>query len=253
MKKLWLVFLIATVPVVAAPPTDFDARVEALRRSIGVPGMAIAIVEEGKTTLARGYGVRKLGAATTVDADTLFPIGSTSKAMTVAALATLVDAGKISWDDKVVDRLPEFQMYDPWVTREITIRDLLVHRSGLGLGAGDLLFVPRSNLSRAESVRRLRFLMPKTSFRSTYAYSGSLNMTVHELSTCHRYGIGVKVVVINNQWLGMVRQWQDMVYRGNRSCSDLSDPFAVTSSENTSCPVYATSATVSAGASGLRA
>ena len=125
MKKLWLVFLIATMSAAAAPPTDFDARVEGLRRSIGVPGMAIAIVEEGKTTLARGYGVRKLGAATTVDADTLFPIGSTSKAMTVAALATLVDAGKISWDDKVVDRLPGFQMYDPWVTREITIRDLL--------------------------------------------------------------------------------------------------------------------------------
>ena len=181
MKKLWLVFLIATVPAVAAPPIDFDARVEALRRSIGVPGMAIAIVEEGKTTLARGYGVRKLGAATTVDADTLFPIGSTSKAMTVAALATLVDTGKISWDDKVVDRLPGFQMYDPWVTREITIRDLLVHRSGLGLGAGDLLFVPRSNLSRAESVRRLRFLKPNTSFRSTYAYSNLMYVVAGQL------------------------------------------------------------------------
>ena len=91
MKKLWLVFLIATMSAAAAPPTDFDARVEGLRRSIGVPGMAIAIVEEGKTTLARGYGVRKLGAATTVDADTLFPIGSTSKAMTVAALACRAD------------------------------------------------------------------------------------------------------------------------------------------------------------------
>ncbi len=72
------------------------------------------------------------------------------------ALATLVDAGKLSWDDRVIDRLPGFQMYDPWVTREMTVRDLLVHRSGLGLGAGDLLFVPRSNLTRAETVRRLR-------------------------------------------------------------------------------------------------
>lgn len=103
MKKLLLVFLIATMPAVAAPPTDFDVRVDALRRSIGVPGMAIAIVEDGKTTLARGYGVRKLGAPATVDADTLFPIGSTTKAMTVAALATLTDKGKIGWDDRVVE------------------------------------------------------------------------------------------------------------------------------------------------------
>ena len=181
MKKLLFLFLLATVHAGAAPPLGFDARVEALRHSIGVPGMAIAIVEEGKTTLARGYGVRKLGATTSVDADTLFPIGSTTKAMTVAALATLVDAGKISWDDKVVDHLPGFQMYDPWVTREITIRDLLVHRSGLGPGAGDLLFVPRSNLSRAESVRRARFLKPKTSFRSTFAYSNLMYVVAGQL------------------------------------------------------------------------
>ena len=90
--------------------------------------------------------------------------------VTAAALATLVDQGKIDWDDKVIDRLPGFQMWDSWVTREMTIRDLLVHRSGLGLGAGDLLFVPRSNLSRAEAVRRLRYIKPATSFRSDYAY-----------------------------------------------------------------------------------
>ena len=181
MKKFLFLFLVATAHAVAAPPTGFDARVEALRKSIGVPGMAIAIVEEGKTTLARGYGVRKLGAPTPVDADTLFPIGSTTKAMTVAALATLVDAGKINWDDKVVDHLPGFQMYDPWVTREITIRDLLVHRSGLGPGAGDLLFVPRSNLSRAESVRRVRFLKPKTSVHSTFAYSNLMYVVAGQL------------------------------------------------------------------------
>lgn len=181
MKKLILLMLMATAPALAAPPVGFDTRVESLRESIGVPGMAIAIIEDGKTTLARGYGVRKLGASTPVDADTLFPIGSTSKAMTVAALATLVDAGKIAWDDKVVDHLPGFQMYDPWVTREMTIRDLLVHRSGLGNGAGDLLFVPRSNLSRAESVRRVRFIKPKTSFRSTFAYSNLMYVVAGQL------------------------------------------------------------------------
>ena len=136
------------LPLAAAPPADFDARVESLRAKIGVPGLAIAIVENGEATLARGYGVSKFGASDRVDADTIFPTGSTGKAFTVAALATLVDAGKIGWDDKVTDRLPGFQMYDPWVTREMTIRDLLVHRSGLGLGAGDLMMVPRGS-SRA--------------------------------------------------------------------------------------------------------
>ncbi len=160
----------------AAPPSDFDTRVETLRTRIGVPGMSIAIVENGAATLARGYGVSKLGGTEKVDADTIFPTGSTGKAFTAAALATLVDAGKIGWDDKVIDRLPGFQMYDPWVTREITIRDLLVHRSGLGLGAGDLLFVPRSNLTREEAVKRLRYIKPATSFRSGYAYDNVLYM-----------------------------------------------------------------------------
>ena len=116
-----------------------------------------------------------------MDADTIFPTGSTGKAVTVAALGILVDQGRIGWDDKVIDRLPGFQMYDPWVTREITIRDLLVHRSGLGLGAGDLLFVPRTNLSRAESVRRLRYIKPATSFRSGFAYDNVLYMVTGQL------------------------------------------------------------------------
>jgi CubicO group peptidase (beta-lactamase class C family) len=165
----------------AAPPAGFEAHVDKLRRDIGVPGMAIAIVEDDKVTLARGFGSRGLGFPEPVDADTIFPTGSTGKAFTVAALGILVDQGKIGWDDKVIDRLPGFQMYDPWVTREMTIRDLLVHRSGLGLGAGDLLFVPRTNLSRAESVRRLRYLKPATSFRSGFAYDNILYMVAGQL------------------------------------------------------------------------
>lgn len=158
----------------AAPPTGFSERVEALRKEIGIPGMAIAIVENGRVALAQGFGVKKLGSPDPVDADTIFPTGSTGKAFTVADLAILVDQGKIDWDDRVIDHLPGFQMYDPWVTREITIRDLLVHRSGLGLGEGDLLFVPRSNLTRAEAVKRLRYLKPATSFRYNFAYDNVL-------------------------------------------------------------------------------
>lgn len=176
-----LVAMLAVSSVHAAPPEGFEARVEELRKAVGVPGMYVSIVEQGKPTLARGFGVRKLGEPAPVGPDTIFPTGSTGKAVTVAALATLVDAGKIGWDDKVIDRLPGFQMYDAWVTREMTIRDLLVHRSGLGLGAGDLLFVPRTNIPRAEAVRRLRYIKPATSFRSSYAYDNVLYMVAGQL------------------------------------------------------------------------
>src|SRR3984885_9537271 len=183
MKGMALVFLalVCAASASAAPPPVFEERVDGLRKQVGVPGMAIAIVEGDKVTLAKGFGVRALGSPEQVDADTIFPTGSTGKAFTVAALAVLVDQGKISWDDKVIDRLPGFQMYDPWVTREMTIRDLLVHRSGLGLGAGDLLFVPRTNLSRSESVRRLRYIKPATSFRSGFAYDNILYMVAGQL------------------------------------------------------------------------
>ena len=181
MKRLILALALCSTSLLAAPPKDFDARVESLRKSTGVPGLAIAIVENGKTVVAKGWGEKKLGSGQKVTPNTLFQTGSTGKAFTVAALATLVDAGKIGWDDKVIDRLPGFQMHDPWVTREMTIRDLLVHRSGLGLGAGDLLFVPRSNLPRAEAVRRLRFIKPATSFRSGYAYDNILYMVAGQL------------------------------------------------------------------------
>lgn len=169
-----LVLLAAAPAALAAPPKDFDARAQAVLRAAGSPGLGVAIVEKGKTTLLKGYGVRKLGAPEPVDADTIFPVASVSKAFTAAALGILVDQGKLRWDDKVIDHLPQFQMYDPWVAREITVRDLLVHRSGLGLGAGDLLFWPRSTVGRDEIVRRIRYLPPATSFRSSYAYDNVL-------------------------------------------------------------------------------
>lgn len=181
-KSLFPLFAVLfAASAAAAPPADFEARVEKLRKEVGVPGMAVAIVEDGKVTMAKGFGTRALGVNEAVDADTIFMTGSTGKAVTSAALAVLVDRGKIGWDDKVIDHMPDFAMYDPWVTREITIRDLLVHRSGLGLGEGDLLFVPRAGLSRAESVRRLRYLKPATSFRYGFAYDNVLYMVAGQL------------------------------------------------------------------------
>lgn len=181
LRKFAFATLLLSGTALAAPPDGFDARIEARLKEVGTPGMAIAIVENGKVTLAKGYGVRKIGTQDKVTADTIFSTGSTGKAFTAAALAILVDEGKISWDDKVTDRLPGFQMYDPWVTREITIRDLLVHRSGLGLGAGDLLFVPTTSRSRAEAVHALRYIKPATSFRSAYAYDNVLYMVAGQL------------------------------------------------------------------------
>jgi CubicO group peptidase (beta-lactamase class C family) len=150
-------------------------------RAYQVPGLAISIVEDGKPVLARGYGVRKLGSPDKVDADTIFPTGSTGKAITSAALAVLVDEGKLRWDDPVIDHMPWFRMYDPWVTREMTVRDLLVHRSGLGLGAGDLMMVPASSRTRADTVRALRYIKPATSFRSGYAYDNVLYAVAGQL------------------------------------------------------------------------
>ncbi|NTZ43271.1 serine hydrolase [Altererythrobacter sp. SALINAS58] len=185
MKHIHLIAsaFVLTVPAAAwaEPPVDIAQEVEALRQKIGAPGIAIAIVEDGETTLARGWGVRKLGESAPVDGETLFQTGSTGKAKTAAALAILVDEGKIEWDDPVIKHMPWFRMYDPWVTREITIRDLLVHNSGLGLGQGDLLFVPRTNLTRRETVERVAHLKPKTSFRSGYAYDNILYAVAGQL------------------------------------------------------------------------
>lgn len=153
-----------------APPADLDAYVARAMRTFNVPGVAIAIVKDGKVVLQKGYGVRKLGDPTPVDAHTIFAIGSNTKAFTAAAIATLVDEGKLSWDDPVHERLPGFQMYDPYVSKEMRIRDLLCHRSGLGIGEGDLMLF-NTTLTRDEVVDRVRYLKPVSSFRSTFAYS----------------------------------------------------------------------------------
>jgi CubicO group peptidase (beta-lactamase class C family) len=163
-----------------APP-DLDAYVARALKEFEVPGLAVAIVKDGKVELVKGYGVRKLGEPAPVDEQTLFGIASNTKAFTAAALAILVDEGKISWDDPVIKHLPGFQMYDSYVTREMTVRDLLTHRSGLGLGAGDLMFFPPTTFTREEIVSRLRYIKPATSFRSKYAYDNVLYLVAGQV------------------------------------------------------------------------
>lgn len=168
----------AAMPISAAKIDDTVARA---MKAFQVPGMAVGIVKDGKLIYSKGYGVREQGKSAAVDADTLFQIGSNTKAFTTAALSILVDEGKISWDDKVIDHLPQFRMYDPYVTREFTIRDLLTHRSGLGLGAGDLMVFPESDITRDEIIHGLRFLKPVSSFRSRFDYDNTLYMVAGQI------------------------------------------------------------------------
>ena len=162
------------------PAADFDAYVASAMKTFDAPGAAIAIVKDGKVVFARGYGVKKLGSPTPVDTHTLFQIASNTKAFTTASLAMLVDEGQLKWDDPVTKYLPWFQLSDPYVTRELTVRDLITHRSGLGLGAGDLLWL-HSNYSRDEMLRRIRYARVASSFRSKYAYDNVLYAAAGEV------------------------------------------------------------------------
>jgi CubicO group peptidase (beta-lactamase class C family) len=164
----------------AAPP-DLDAWVARAMKTFDVPGIGLAIVKDGKVVVAKGYGVRKLGTPDPVDGRTLFGIASNTKVFTATALGLLVEEGKIEWDAPVVRYLPGFQMWDPYVTRELSVRDLLVHRAGLGLGAGDLLWWPASTYNRAEIAHRLRYIKPATSFRGAYAYDNVLYLVAGQL------------------------------------------------------------------------
>ena len=146
-----------------------------------VPGAAVAIVKDGDVVLTKGFGVRTLGETALVDADTLFAIASNTKAFTAGLLATLVDEGALSWDDRVVDHLPGFRLHDPYATREMTVRDLLSHRSGNASGAGDLLWL-RSIYTRDEIVRRLRFIEPVHGFRARYGYQNVMYIAAGELA-----------------------------------------------------------------------
>lgn len=165
---------------------DFDAYMARVLAQFDVPGVAVAVVKDGKVVLARGYGVRELGKPDKVDADTLFAIASNTKAFTAASLWMLADEGKLSMDDRVIDHLPWFRMSDPYVTHDMRIRDLLSHRSGLSLGAGDLLYWPTTGYSNKEVAQRLKDVPIKGGFRYQYAYDnilfGVAQLVIEEVS-----------------------------------------------------------------------
>ncbi len=180
---LVLIFSLVAPPATAQPDPlkHLDAYVEQVRETFEVPGIGLAVVKDGQVVAAKGYGVRTLGEPEQVNAQTLFGIASNTKAFTATALGMLVEEGKLEWEAPVVRYLPWFQLSDPYITRELTVRDLLVHRSGLSLGAGDLLWWPTSTFDARDIVRRLRYVPLSTSFRSTYAYDNVLYVAAGQL------------------------------------------------------------------------
>ena len=181
---LWLVLFRGTISVAAeAAHAEQSATAESVKSAVaeleklaqqtldktGVPGLAVAVVYDDRVVELKGFGVRQVGKLETVDADTVFQLASVSKAVTSTVLARLVGEGTIQWDDLVIGHDPGFQMYDPWVTRQLTLRDLLCHRSGLPDHAGDL--VEDLGYDQAEVLHRLRYLKPASSFRSAFAYT----------------------------------------------------------------------------------
>ena len=165
-----LVAMLLAVPARAQDTRvrEFDDYVARAVADWRAPGLAVAVVKDGQVLLAKGYGVRDIGQPAAVDADTLFAIGSTTKAMTAAALGLLVDEGRVAWDDPVTRHLPDFAVADPYVTRELRIRDLLTHRSGLA--GTDQLWYGQETRSSADVLRRLQLVRPSTSLRSHFAY-----------------------------------------------------------------------------------
>lgn len=176
-----VLLLLAVLPSVSAqqvPGPEFDEYVNKAIKDWGVPGVAIAIVKNDRVVFAKGYGVRELNKPAPVDENTLFAIGSSSKAFTAASIAILVDQGKIKWDDPATKYLPGFQLFDPYSTRELTVSDLLSHRSGLA--RGDLLWYA-SEHDRAEVLRRVRFLKPSWSLRSRFGYQNIMYLAAGQI------------------------------------------------------------------------
>ncbi|HYP52835.1 MAG TPA: serine hydrolase [Pyrinomonadaceae bacterium] len=179
----FFVLLVAQFPARAqtdARLREIDEYAARAAREWRVPGLSIAVVKDDRVVFAKGYGVRKLGETAPVDERTLFAVASNTKAFTAAALAVLVDEGKLRWDDPATKYLPGFQLFDPYATRELTVRDLLSHRSGLATFGGDLLWY-ETTYTRDEILRRVRFLRPASSFRSAYGYQNIMFLAAGEI------------------------------------------------------------------------
>ncbi|MBI1767552.1 MAG: serine hydrolase [Bacteroidetes bacterium] len=162
--------------------SQIDSLVNKTMATMPLAGLAVAVVKDGKVIHAKGYGITSVKTKEKVDENTLFAIASNSKAFTTMALALLVDDGKLRWQDKVVDYIPEFKMYDPYVTANFNIQDLLTHRSGLGLGAGDLMFFPDGgDFTIKDVLKSFQYQKPVSAFRTKYDYDNLLYIVAGEV------------------------------------------------------------------------
>lgn len=177
MKKIFFLLTLSFLQFSWAQLTEnqLDSLVQQTIKTFDVPGISLGITQNGKVIYAKGHGVRSLTNKKDMNKNTLVGIASNSKGFTCFALGMLVDEGKIHWDDKVRKYIPEFNMYDNYVTQEFTIRDLVTHRSGLSLGAGDLMFFPEgNNITIDEVIQGVAHQKPESSFRSKFQYNNNM-------------------------------------------------------------------------------
>lgn len=186
MKKVIILITLILIPaVLGSQPlktADIDRLVIRTMETFNVPGIAVAVIKDDNVVHMKGYGVSSIITGKKTDENTLFAIASNSKAFTAATLGILVDEGKIRWETRVTDIIPEFRLYNSYVTEDFNIKDLLTHRSGLGLGAGDLMLWPDSSLfTREEIIHNLRYLKQVSPFRTKYDYDNLLYIVAGEI------------------------------------------------------------------------
>ena len=185
MKKYILLSVLlfcTTISIAQISEKQIDELVEKTLTTFNVPGIAVSVVKDGKVIHSKGYGVKSIITNEKVNENTLLGIASNSKAFTTTAIAMLVEEGKMKWDDKVISHLPNFKMYNDYVTKEFTVRDLVTHRSGLGLGAGDLMIWPDgSNFKPKDVIENLQYLKPVSAFRTKYDYDNLLYIVAGEI------------------------------------------------------------------------
>lgn len=184
MNRLFpiLLLLISTITFAQVDDKKLDDLIKNTLSTFDVPGMSVGIVKDGKLIYAKGFGVASLTTKKPMDENTLVGIASNSKGFTATALAILVDDGKLNWNDKVSKYIPEFEMYDDYASKETTVKDLLTHRAGLGLGQGDLMFFPEGGtLSVQDIISNIKFLKPEYSFRDGMEYNNVMFIVAGEV------------------------------------------------------------------------
>ena len=183
IKGFVFAFLLSSICISAQiDEKQLDNLVKNTLTTFEVPGISVGILKDGKIEYAKGFGVRSLTNKKDMNANTLVGVASNSKGFTCFALAMMVDAGKLNWDDKVRKHIPEFQLYDAWVTQEFTVRDLVTHRSGMALGAGDLMFFPEGNdFTTKDIINNVKHLKLESSFRSKFAYNNNMYIIAGEV------------------------------------------------------------------------